>query len=230
MSDNVINGDMKAMKDLMDMFQPQDLHEDLVLYKTKVGPFDAIKHPLVYSLPHSDNQNKMVNERYLKVKQRLERAEKEKDYHTCVWLHERPHRVDAFCKYRNFFSSKEYWSILGAIWTDTENAWQSYNIWLMLWSRNIPDSFECMDEEEKEIFLNLPDYVQAWRGCMFRNRHGMSWTLNLEKARFFANRYGNDKPLIYEAVIPKSSILAYFNGRNESEIVVKPKTFKMKKL
>ena len=50
----------------------------------------------------------------------------------------------------------------------------------------------------------------------------LSWTLDRETAEWFAHRFG-EEGTVYEAQIPKKYILAFFNGRNESEVVVDPK-------
>ena len=66
--------------------------------------------------------------------------------------------------------------------------------------------------------------MTVYRGVTSVNRsrvHAMSWTLNPETAKWFAHRFG-ENGTVYEAKIQKAHILALFNGRNESEIVVDP--------
>ena len=43
-----------------------------------------------------------------------------------------------------------------------------------------------------------------------------------DTAEWFAHRFG-EEGTVYEAQISKEHILAFFNGRNESEVVVDPK-------
>ena len=77
-----------------------------------------------------------------------------------------------------------------------------------------------MSEDDYEVFKAMPDTVKIYRGV--RNEKykcGISWTLSLEKARWFANRFSKDG-IVYECDIPKEYILAYFDSRNEAEIVV----------
>ena len=47
----------------------------------------------------------------------------------------------------------------------------------------------------------------------------MSWTLDYDKAEWFANRFGTDG-YILEATINKNDIVAFFDVRGESEVVV----------
>lgn len=51
---------------------------------------------------------------------------------------------------------------------------------------------------------------------------GLSWTENLSTAIWFASRFNTDKDkgYIQKAVIDKSRALAYFNTRDEDELVV----------
>ncbi len=52
----------------------------------------------------------------------------------------------------------------------------------------------------------------------------MSWTLDRNKAVWFAQRYSVltelGAPKLAEATVRKRDILAYFNGRKEKEVVV----------
>ena len=49
----------------------------------------------------------------------------------------------------------------------------------------------------------------------------LSWTLDKEKAEWFAHRFGEDGT-VYQARIGKEHILAFFNARNESEVIIDP--------
>ena len=52
---------------------------------------------------------------------------------------------------------------------------------------------------------------------------GISWTLSEKMATWFATRFkAEGEPRIAEGQCEKSSILAYFDGRDEKEIVVNP--------
>lgn len=79
-----------------------------------------------------------------------------------------------------------------------------------------------MCKEDYENYKKLPDKFIVYRGvAVGRNPHGLSWTLNLETAKWFANRFNNDKKTGYieKAVVRKSDMFAYFNTRGEDEIV-----------
>lgn len=80
-----------------------------------------------------------------------------------------------------------------------------------------------MTEEELALYENLPDTFTVYRGLSsLSNKKGISYTKSLDVAKFFANRFKTDcfTPIILKAEIHKKYALAYFNGRNEDEIVV----------
>ena len=81
-----------------------------------------------------------------------------------------------------------------------------------------------MDEEERAVYQSLEDIVTVYRGVTSynaKNVKALSWTLDRNTAEWFAHRFG-EEGTVYEAQIQKEHILAFFNGRNESEVVVDP--------
>lgn len=77
-----------------------------------------------------------------------------------------------------------------------------------------------MNREEYLKFLSLPDNLTVYRGVGTKsNPKGLSWSLGIDKARWFAYRFGS-YGAIQEAEITKDKILAYFESRGEEEIIV----------
>lgn len=79
-----------------------------------------------------------------------------------------------------------------------------------------------MDEEDRADFEELPDRVKIYRGVTEYNQNmvkGLSWTLDRKVAEWFAHRFMS-KGHVYAATILKKDILAYYDGRNEQEVVV----------
>lgn len=73
--------------------------------------------------------------------------------------------------------------------------------------------------------LRPSQYVTVYRGCHPERRHGMSWTTDIERARWFAERdLGQGLGMIYVLNAPPESLLAYIQdaSRGESEYVVNP--------
>lgn len=228
--ENIFEIGSLQMKHLQDMAQPEDLHPDLVPYvmTTKMG-FPMLNHPLVQNLMHSDMMNRMMNLRYAQKIESLKKALENKDFISVIFIHERPYRLDAFVQYNHLFGDK-YWKILGAVWVDTMNSWQSHDVWEMLWEHDPHNREQCMDEDERKFYAKLPKKIIAYRGVGYEdNVNGFSWTLDIKVARKFS-RMTTKSGAVYRAEITKKNIFAYFSGRNESEIVVRPGTFQVRKL
>jgi hypothetical protein len=68
-----------------------------------------------------------------------------------------------------------------------------------------------------------------------RRVRGMSWTSSLDKAQWFAKRFGEIPcgvcPTVYEAQVSMEHVYAYSNGRSEQEFLCDiPKELKLKKV
>ena len=62
-----------------------------------------------------------------------------------------------------------------------------------------------------------------YRGCNPYHRLGLSWTTDRAKAEWFAERFACVmKTRVYSAHAPAGHILAMFQARKESEVVVNP--------
>lgn len=70
--------------------------------------------------------------------------------------------------------------------------------------------------------------LTVYRGCRIpRHRLGTSWTLEEERARFFAERRaGPNAGIVYQARVSSSDVLGYFKSREEEEVVVDPATLR----
>lgn len=81
-----------------------------------------------------------------------------------------------------------------------------------------------MTEEDYLYYNNLPSEIEVFRGVSKgRVELGLSWTDNREKAIWFMERFKGKKmgeQKLLKATIRKDDVLAYFNTRNEQEIVV----------
>ena len=132
-----------------------------------------------------------------------------------------------FLKYASpYLTATELGKILASAWMRSENPNMDPNVsqskLIALFKK--ADPRYLMDSEEQLQLAELSDPVTVYRGVTSVNRsrvHAMSWTLNPETAKWFAHRFG-ENGTVYEAKIQKAHILALFNGRNESEIVVDP--------
>lgn len=101
-----------------------------------------------------------------------------------------------------------------------------------------PNRHFLMEEEERKFLDELPEKITIYRGCSKKeiksNKLRFSWTLDKKVAEFFAYEHINGLSESFEKVksdfdviektINKSEVIAYFNSREESEILYFPKS------
>ena len=138
----------------------------------------------------------------------------------------KPYRL-TFMKYAGrYLSKKDFAEMLCAAWITSENPNSDVNVSQseLLQMFRSADKSLLMTAEERKRLDELDNPVTVYRGVTPYNAksvRAMSWTLDYEKALWFAKRFDSDGA-VYTAEIEKSNILALFDGRDESEIVVEP--------
>lgn len=211
--------DPKDYQKLFEAIQKQNepLHPDLVPYLEE-STFKMLRHPLVYQVPFFSGGQ--ANYQYEAKKQLVSEALEKEKYQTYIWLHERPYRLEAFMEIQEFLDDKQYWKLLGEVWTDTENGWSYLDQWRELFSSDRAHREYLMDWDEQLAYQSLADTVTVYRGCQPNlNEDGISWTLKRDKAEWFAKRFSKDG-IVIEKQISKRDIIAVFTGRNEFEAVI----------
>lgn len=123
-----------------------------------------------------------------------------------------------------FLSVEEFSDLLGDAWVTSEYANLDENVTKkqLLKLFKSADKSKLMSEDELETFEDFEDEVVVYRGVGSKNKnniHALSWTTSFGKARWFAERWGKGGK-IYAATISKENILAYFDRKNESEVIV----------
>lgn len=124
-------------------------------------------------------------------------------------------------------SQKDYSEILSDAWIRSENPNLDNNFTQKELVKMFKDADPkiLMDAEEQQRLSELESSVTIYRGVTPYNAEhikALSWTLDYNTAEWFAHRFG-EEGTVYEAQIPKEHILAVFNGRGESEVIVHPK-------
>ena len=90
------------------------------------------------------------------------------------------------------------------------------------------DKAALMTDEERKRLSAMDDIITIYRGITpynAKNVRALSWTTDIKKAEWFANRFGQSGT-VYKTQISKAKVLAYFTSRGESEIIVNPKEIK----
>lgn len=126
------------------------------------------------------------------------------------------------------------WPLVNEVWTLSNNIAADQYIWDDIWkyaysaSGRLRQRRGLMRPCDRKVFDNLPEQVTAYRGCHHAHwADGYSWTLDRSVAESFARRASYDAgcPLVATATIPHECILAYFNEREEQEVVVNRHSF-----
>ena len=123
-------------------------------------------------------------------------------------------------------SKEDFSAILSDAWIRSENPNDDPNLpqsKLVEMFASADNSY-LMTSEEKQIYDELPSVVTVYRGVTSYNSENitaLSWTLDKDVAGWFSKRFEEDGT-VYQANIHKNHILAYFGGRNESEVIVDP--------
>jgi hypothetical protein len=203
----------------------EDLDPELEAYVTDGKPFAMLRHPLVYQVPYSGGLNALANAQLKEKKRLLEESQQGKKWSTYIHMYERPWRMWAFEKVCDEMTDGHYWKNLASVWTDSENIWQNGREWSVLLGSKRTGRELMMDKADLEVFNNLPEQIQVYRGAGKRDPYPYSWSLSRDRAEWFANRkagMSKVKGVVYESVVSKKNVLAYFSGRGEQEVVVFP--------
>jgi hypothetical protein len=203
--------------DLIKQDQNAKLNPELQQFLTDTPIGQYIKHPLVFQPFISTTiANQQLEQKYNQIRKALDT----KNFNQFIFLHERPYRLLAFVDIKRNLNNKNYWKLLSNIWTDTENSYQDLETWRKLFQSKRNHKENLMDEQELETLESLDNELVVYRGCVKNlNENGLSWTLDKNQAKWFANRFEKDG-VVLEKQISKKSIVAYFNGRNEEEVIV----------
>jgi hypothetical protein len=106
--------------------------------------------------------------------------------------------------------------LIADVWTSTE--FPGANGGVDRW-RDAFDIAGWISDDESE---RPTEPLTLYRGAVPEYQRGMSWTLDPERAVWFAKRFmhGNDAGLVYRRTFGPREILARFTGRGEDEYVV----------
>lgn len=201
----------------------EPLNPELTPY-LQTGPLGiALFHPLFYQIIYDETMNAFINHSFNQKKLAQLIARKTKAWGSYVFLYERPYRLQGFLEIRLALNDKEYWSLLGDVYTDSDNIWQNFDVWVKLLSSNRRFTKEFTGKEDRSFFNKLPEEMTIYRGYQRgKNKKGLSFTLSKDKAIWFSARYSKTGA-VFELVVNKKQTFAYTNCRNEQEIILKPK-------
>jgi hypothetical protein len=200
----------------------EELLPELAEYLVEMSAgMKALKHPLVFSVPHFEQLNAWCNESYRVKSQLAENLKSDGKFHDYVFLIEWPYRLESFMEIADELSDREYWQLLRDVWIDSENIWQNRVEWAeLLCEPSRPGRVRwLMDRQDAKALAAMPPVIEIYRGS--ESPAGLSWTISEEKAKWFATRFSQHKP-VWAGKAKRSKVIAYFSRRGEQEIVIHP--------
>jgi hypothetical protein len=159
------------------------------------------------------------------VKQDIPEVERVESRAHVMYELPRPHRL--FWAYETMagWTDDEWRELAPMLWMDAEPGGRQRGAWLTL-LRIAHDRVGLLRDEQGE---QLPEGdVEIYRGVSGAPRpgcrSGLSWTLDIERARWFAIRFAvvHGNPRVYSATVDSQAVLAFLTGRHEREVVVDP--------
>lgn len=159
------------------------------------------------------------------------------DWDTIIYSTQPNNVQDILIQYQNKMSDEVYWKSIAHCYISSDMA-HANNIIVDYFLKNKrPNKHFLMTEEERSFVDDLPEKITIYRGCSKKEikskKLRCSWTLKKSVAEYFAFEYINyavEKSLdkdkskyeVIERTIDKSEIYAYFEGREEEEILYFP--------
>lgn len=211
---------------LRDAESPEELDPDLVPFLCEHDFLGTcLKHPLVFAIPYVPMMNKMYNASLNAKVDALAAALQQRNWTQYLLFYERPYRIEAFYNVMSLMEPWEYWEQLGRLWIDSENIREFPELWEDLLRSDIPHRQSIMTDEERDALDELPETFIIYQGHTNIRDDGWSWTTEKSVAVWFARRFASMEecePRLTTALVEKRNVIAYFLGRNESEIVVDP--------
>lgn len=134
-------------------------------------------------------------------------------------------QLENFVEFADELEDKEYWKELASAYQLQDYSEINFELYKVLFSAKRGFKEYLMSKEDREFLIALPEILTIYRGCSGKeikhNLYGISWTLNKEIASQFADRKKilAGKSSVVERTIKKSEVIAYFNSREEEEII-----------
>ncbi len=180
--------------------------------------------PAIMTLTTLENQNK-----WLKRQEGFIRGRK--DFSGVCSLVNKPYRLYYLKMCKPYMTNKEFSRYFGELWVMAENPNMDANVSLRElgeWFKKA-DKESLMEKEELEVYNSLEDEFEVFRGVSEgRVEKGFSFTRNFDKAKWFADRFGDG--YIIKANVKKEDVLAYFSRRGEEECVINAYEIKYEKV
>lgn len=172
----------------------------------------------------------------VETKQRMctlrEDAWTNRDWHRFVFLHDRQHRWKALKAISSSVGPTQGLAeLFRKVWEDSEEIHRERVIVRSLIKSILRFKLQqhLFKPEDRSDFESMPDQLKIYRGAKKWNQYGMSWTVYVDRAVYFAtHHYENGTPgrlhtpdygFVMEKTVPKNGVLFYTNDRLEGEVI-----------
>ena len=139
-------------------------------------------------------------------------------------------RMERFLELADTLDDKLYWLGLKWAYSDCDNTYRYKDQLKTLFSSDREDRECLMNEEERDFLENLQETVPVYRAMTYEELEsgsfGVSWTLKKLVAEYFRDEYSRNKStahlnkLVHKKSISKDKITAYWNERDEDEVII----------
>lgn len=124
-----------------------------------------------------------------------------------------------FQKYADqIIDDSNYWNLLGTVWK-ASGSFKEQDQWIALFKTDRRNRQKIMKTSERREFSRLPKVVTAYRAYESEDElsHSICWSLDHKFVKQYAEKTGRK---IAIQKFDKADIFAFFNRRQESEILV----------
>jgi hypothetical protein len=133
----------------------------------------------------------------------------------------KPYLISFLDYVQEHLTDQEFSERLGVFWNLVEYPHQhGIRKLLRMWKRTTPEMVMTLRGDIKG-FKSLSENITVYRGLQDKKAkvRGLSWSIDIEKAKWFANRW-NKPGDVWAAEISKKDCFAYYD--DEKEVVVNP--------
>ena len=206
--------------------KPEPLNPELIAHE-RIDPDGSgiIHHPYMIFEAYEPGCYAVANHWFKMKRDRIETALAAGEWSKAFMFIEKPYYLEIIDQYAGRMSDEDYWSMLAIGYSHMEWLTPEGELLKKLFTVDRPGRSEyLMDEKERSALAAMPEQITIYRGYQRPEcRLGWSWTIDFEQAKWFAKRFQETgSGFIASAKVDKSNVIAYWTGRNESEILVLP--------
>lgn len=141
------------------------------------------------------------------------------------YMIQKPYKIGFLRLIRPYISLEEFSEFFRDAYISDEFPCRNYSKRELLVQLRKTDKKFLMRDEDYEVYCNLPQVVTAYRGVLKpKYSKGLSWSLDIKTAQWFGKRFAyGDEYLLCKINAPKERVYAYFNDRNEQEVLIDTK-------